>query len=143
MELDDETHGKIEALSEEGNELLEDGDWRGAVVKWRLALDLLPEPKSDWDAATWLYASIGDAQYQGGDFTQAKESLYDALNCPEGQQNPFVHLRLGQTLHVLREDQKSLDHLLQAYMLDGEDIFLLEDGGEVDLQRLRDKKLIP
>ena len=143
MELDDETYRKIEALSEEGNDLLEDGDWRGAVMKWRLALDLVPEPKSDWDAATWLYASIGDAQYQGGDVTQAKESLYDALNCPEGQQNPFVHLRLGQTLHALGEDKKSLDHLLQAYMLDGEDIFLLEDGGEEDLQRLRDNKLIP
>lgn len=142
MELDDETHGKIEALSEVGNDLLEGGDWRSALVKWRLALDLLPEPKSDWDAATWLYASIGDAQYQGGDFTQAKESLYDALNCPEGQQNPFVHLRLGQTLHALR-DKKSLDHFLQAYMLDGEDIFLLEDGGEDDLQRLRDNKLVP
>jgi hypothetical protein len=30
---------------------------------------LLPEPQTDWEAATWILAAIGDANFLGDDFT--------------------------------------------------------------------------
>jgi Flp pilus assembly protein TadD len=62
-ELDDEIYGRITELSDEGNELAEDDNFEAAVAKFSEALELIPAPKTDWEAATWLYASIGDMYY--------------------------------------------------------------------------------
>lgn len=132
---------KIDDLSERGNVLLDDqGDWRGAVAAWREALNLLPSPKTEWEAWTWLNASIGDALRQGGAPEAAKAALFDALNGPDAQTQPFVQFRLGQTLVDLGEADKGVEHLLRAYMLEGEEIF--EEDGQAYLKLLRDRKLI-
>lgn len=121
----------ITSLSSEGNGLIERGDFRGAIAKWSEALTLIPEPKADWEASTWLYASIADAHYQQASYSEARAACFDALNCPGGIGNPFVHYRLGQCEVRLGNDESAVSHLLQAYMLDGEEIFLAdEDGGE-------------
>lgn len=142
MELAPEIFQKVTNLSEEGNELLEAHDSHPAILKWTQALALLPDPKSDWEAAMWLYASIGDAHYQAGEFSAASQALFDALNCPDGASNPFVHYRLGQSQMRLGNEKVGIDHLLQAYMLDGREIFDAENGGEEFLSILQQKGLI-
>jgi tetratricopeptide (TPR) repeat protein len=143
MDLPEDIFASVSELSEEGNDLSESGEFRAAIEKWRRALELLPEPTNQWEAATWLHASIGDAHYQLNEHAEAIESLYDALNCPDGHCNPFVHYMLGKSL-VNVGDAKGRDQLLRAYMLDGEEIFLSdEDEGQSCLQLLSDAKLIP
>lgn len=122
-ELDDVTYDQIQELSEQGNALAEDEAFSDALEKFNAALMLVPEPKTEWEAATWLYASMGDMYYLQEDYAKAREQLYNALNCPDGQQNGFIHLRLGQALRRLHEQDKALDHLLRAYMIEGKDIF--------------------
>lgn len=134
---------EIDALSESGNVLSDADDFEGAIVKWKTALQLLPEPRADWDAYAWLMASIGDAQYQLSRWEDARESFYDALNAEDGRGNPFIHYRLGQCLIKTGDEQNGLESLLKAYMLDGEDIFNAGDpDGPMYLQKLRDVKLI-
>lgn len=141
IDLPDSIFEKVEALSEEGNVLLEDDDnWRGAVRVWESALGLLPEPKTQWEAALWLYASLGEAQRTGKDLSAAKDMLYSALNCPDGHMNPLVLLRLGQTLADLGDVKEGVEYLLRAYMLEGEEIFA--DDGAPYLKLLREKKLV-
>src|SRR3546814_11118011 len=82
-ELPDELYEQIENLSEAGNECSDEDDFEGAIENWRQALALLPEPQQDWEAATWLYASLGDAYYQSADYGMAKDALFTALNCPD------------------------------------------------------------
>lgn len=122
----------VTSLSSEGNSLIERGDFRGAIAKWSEALTLIPEPKTDWEASTWLYASIADAHYQQASYSEARTACFDALNCPGGTANPFVHYRLGQCEVRLGNHESAVSHLLQAYMLDGEEIFLVEDDAEED-----------
>lgn len=143
MNLPKKTADEIDALSESGNVLADSDDFEGAISKWKAALQLLPEPRSDWDAYAWLMASIGDAQYQLSRWNDARDSFLDALNAEDGRGNPFVHYRLGQCLIATGDEQKGLESLLKAYMLDGEDIFDADepDGSEY-LQKLRDAKLI-
>lgn len=142
MELDDDIYKRVELLSQEGNDLADSDDFHGAIGKWRMALELLPTPKDEWEAATWLFASIGEAHYHQGEHPLAKEALYDALNCPGGQANPFIQYVLGKTL-VRMNDGKGIDHLLKTYMLDGNDIFDADEAdGQASLQILRDRKLI-
>lgn len=62
-ELDHALYEQIGALSEAGDALAEDEDFEGALAKYREAFDLLPEPKTQWEAGTWLMAAIGDANF--------------------------------------------------------------------------------
>ena len=142
MELTDDIYEQIEILSEAGNDACDNGDYNEALVQWRQALSLLPEPVNQWEAAMWLNASIGDACYLAGDYPGAKDALYDALNGTDGTANPFVHYMLGKTL-VRLGDAKGVDALLKAYMLDGVDIFDAdEEEGPDMLQILQDRKLV-
>jgi len=129
MELPERLFTSIEALSEIGNEFADQGRLGEAVSQWANALSLLPDPKADWEAYTWLSASIGDARYQLGQFEQARHDFYDALNGPDGLENPFIHYRLGQCLIKLGDREAGLNSLFKAYMLDGENIFI-EDESE-------------
>ncbi|AVA25039.1 tetratricopeptide repeat-containing protein (plasmid) [Rhizobium sp. NXC24] len=127
-------------LSEQGNVLLEGGDPHGAIKAWRAALELLPEPQTKWEAAMWLYASIGDAQRQANEKAAALQSFQTALACGDGYANPFVLLGFGTCLYDLGRRDESTDPLLRTYMLEGGEIF--QDIDPVYLDHLRSKKLI-
>lgn len=142
MELADELHARIEELSLEGSALYDASQMQGAIQKWTEAIDLLPEPRGVWEAFTWLSGSIGDAQYQLGDFDAARHSFLDALNDLDGQENPFLHYRLGQCLFRLGDESGGVESLLKAYMLDGKDIFSRDPEGPECMRRLRERGLI-
>ncbi len=127
MELDENIHYRITALSKEGDSFIENGNHIDAIKKYNLALDLLPAPKDQWEASTWLYVAIGDAFFYADNYQAAYDFFMDALNFPDSTDNPFINLRLGQTLYHLGHHDKAIDSLLKAYMLDGEDIFENED----------------
>ena len=140
MDLPAALADKLDQLSERGNVLLDErGDWHGAIEQWREALTLLPEPKAQWEAWTWLNASIGDAFRTGHALEDAKAALFDALNGPDGHANPFILLRLGETLVDLGDTERGVEYLLRAYMLDGERVF--EADGSRYLKLLRDRNL--
>lgn len=132
-ELDDRLYELIQGLSEEGNVFADEGKYAEAKAKFKEALDLVPAPKVDWEAALWLYASIGDMCYMLGDYEACSDNMFDALNCPDGRVNPFVHIRLGQALYELGNMERAKEHLLRAYMLEGEDIFEGQDDKYFDL----------
>jgi hypothetical protein len=68
---------------------------RKGIAVWR-AWDLLPEPKTEWEAATWILAAVGDANFLGADYVAGRDNLATAMHCPGAIGNPFMHLRLGQ-----------------------------------------------
>ena len=127
---------KIEQLSEEGNVLFEAEQLQQALRKYEAALNLIPSPKTDWEASTWLYTSIGDVYFSKGEVEQSKESYFNALNCPDGISNGYIHFSLGQVLYELEDFEKSKEYLLRAYMIEGEDIF--EDEDEKYIQSIKD-----
>jgi tetratricopeptide (TPR) repeat protein len=136
FEIPDEDYVMIEKLSEEGNNLVDKNDFDGAIAKFKQALELVPSPKNNFEASLWLYASIGDMYFLKEEFDDAAKHLYNALNFPDGQANAFVHLRLGQVLFELENEEKSLDHLLKAYMLEGEGIFDEEEDKYFEFLKL-------
>ncbi|WP_447895912.1 tetratricopeptide repeat protein [Vreelandella sp. GE22] len=97
--------------------------------------------QTDWEAATWLYSSIGEAYFDKGNYQRAKKYFFDALNCPDGVSNPFIHYMLGKTL-VRLNDENGISSLLKAYLLDGETIFELDEEGAVHLNFLQERRLI-
>jgi tetratricopeptide (TPR) repeat protein len=127
-ELPESIYAKIVELSEEGNSLAQRGDAKDAFQKFWAAFDLLPEPKQQWEAATWLLASIGDMLFLAGKFAEALDAFNDAVRCPNGLGQTFVHLRLGQCLLELGSKRKAADELMRAYMAGGREVFARQDG---------------
>lgn len=133
MKLDNMVHKKIEELSQEGNILMENNKFDEAIEKFNAAIALVPSPKSEWEASTWLYTAIGDAFFLKKDYKNAKDSFYNALNCPKGLSNPFILLRIGQSLFECKELDKAKEFLLKAYMLEGTGVFNDEDEKYIEL----------
>lgn len=126
-ELDEALYEQIQELSEAGNALLDEDKFDPAIAKFEEALKLLPEPIQEWDASTWLYASMGDGYFLKGDYAKSAEAFYEAMNCPEGNINPFILLRLGQSLQETGDEENATEYLLRAFMVEGEEIFDDED----------------
>lgn len=112
---------------QEGDDLADNGRYREAVEKYLQAFELLPEPKTDWEACTWLLAAIGDANFNSKNYEQASAALNDAMHCPGAIGNPFIHLRLGQSQFELGNLDRANDELARAYMGAGKEIFANED----------------
>lgn len=124
MELEDELHDRIEALSAEGDGFADDEDFAAALKCYWEAWELLPEPRTQWEAATWLLASVGDANFHSGDFVAGRDNLAAAMHCPDAIGNPF--LRLGQCRLEFGELDQAADELARAWMGDP-DVFEEED----------------
>lgn len=128
LDINESDFALIETFSEEGNALAEKNEFDGAIKKYEQALAIVASPKNEQEASLWLYASIGDMYFLKEDYESSAENFHNALNCPDGLTNGFVHLRLGEDLFELEQKDESLDHLLRAYMLEGKEIFDGEDG---------------
>ena len=122
MELSDELYDRIEELSETGNEAMESEDYAKAISCFQEALDILPEPKEDWEAYLWLVGSIGDAHFMMGNYGKSLEFFRKCYNIGETD-NPFILLRLGENYLEMEDETNATEFLLRAYMLEGEKDF--------------------
>jgi tetratricopeptide (TPR) repeat protein len=107
--LDSRTHETIKRLCAEGDSYLRRLDYDRAISRYENAWRLLPEPKFEWGAAAWILAAIGDACFLDGRFAAAVEKLQDAMRCPDAIGNPFLHLRLGESLLETGQQVRAMD----------------------------------
>lgn len=126
-ELNDKLYEEILVISKKGDELADEGNYPEALTHYWKAFDLVPEPKTDWSASTWLLTAIGDANFAGGDFQAGVDNLSNAMHCPDAIGNPFIHLRLGQCQFEVGNHTRAADELTRAYALEGESIFEEDD----------------
>ena len=89
--LSDDVHERIKGLCQAGDAAVDAKDYKGAVVKYRDAWNLIPEPQLDWEAATWVLTAIADAYLLNGDHAYARDALQYAMHCPNGLGNPYIH----------------------------------------------------
>ena len=125
--LSDEVHGQIKTLCSTGDALAKAEKFPAALKFYWQAYDLLPEPKTDWEAATWILAAIGDANFLSGDYQAGRDNLTTAMHGPDAIGNPFFHLRLGQCQYELGNQDRAADELARAFLLEGEALFAEED----------------
>lgn len=91
MELLPDVHARLLEHARAGDALCERGAYADAAAEYNDAWRLLPSPKHEWDAATWLLVAIGDAYFRGRVLTSARKAFEYATRCPGGLGNPFVH----------------------------------------------------
>lgn len=128
LELPSTTYDLIQRHCSVGDGLAEEDRFKEAVDEYSKAWELIPEPKTDWNASTWVLAAIADACFLGGFTEQATEALEYAMKCPGALGNPFLHMRLGQVLYDAGELDAAANELMRAYMGGGAEIFRAEDS---------------
>ncbi|MGW1102438.1 tetratricopeptide repeat protein [Streptomyces sp. NPDC002540] len=127
MQLPDEVHAEIRDLCQEGDALAGMGELVEAKRRYIEALRLLPGDHRGWAAATWIYVAIGDLHFRLGVYDRAYKCFHNAVQCPDGLGNPYIHLRLGQTTFELGDHDHAADELIRAYMGGGPEIFEEDD----------------
>jgi tetratricopeptide (TPR) repeat protein len=137
LELDERVHEQIKAHCADGDSLANGGKFEAAIAEYNKAWELIPAPKNDWEAATWVLAAIADAAFLGGFKVTAREALEYAMTCPGAIGNPFLHLRYGQVLFDAQENDRAADELMRAYMGGAEEIFATEDPKYLTFLRTR------
>lgn len=122
---------EVEALSDEGEGAAAAGAFAQAVLRYEAALELLPEPRGQWDAASWLWRAVADARYRGRDFAGALEPIALAMH-HGGHDDAILHLRRGQCLLELGQRGDALDALARAYVGGGRALFAREEPRWLD-----------
>ncbi len=125
--LPSETFAAVREQAEEGERRMNAGDFRRAFESFAAALDLLPDPEEQWNAAGWLLVALGENAIRAGNFKAAEAPLTDAMWCPGTIGNPWVHLRCGQMRYELGQTDRATDELARAYMGGGRSIFEGQD----------------
>lgn len=126
-ELNDELYSKIQDLCSKGDGQAEKGNYPGAMEHYWDAFDLVPEPKTSWEATTWILVAIGDVNFLGKDYQAGVDNLSSAMHCPGAIGNPFIHMRLGQCQFEVGNMERAADELTRAYAIEGEEIFENDD----------------
>ena len=125
--LPDDLYDRVVALTNEAQEWEEIEEWNKARAALEQALALLPEPKWNWEASTWIFTALGDIEFQAERYEPAREAFRQAILGPGAIGNPFIHLRRGQIFFELGEMKWAADELTGAYMLEGKEIFKDQD----------------
>ncbi|WP_339705298.1 tetratricopeptide repeat protein [uncultured Kriegella sp.] len=121
--LENITYNIIKDKSLKGECYFEEGKYAEAIGQYQEALSIVPDPKTEWEAAKWLYTAIGDSFFALKNYEYALKNFYDASYCVEGDKNPFINLRIGQCLFEMKDNEKADDYFLKAYLFDGLKIF--------------------
>ena len=127
MQLNKSYTEDIERICRAADDFLEEGNIKDAYRKYKEALDIIPNPKTSYETATWIFVSIGDLFFKNKQYEMARDYFFEAKNCPNGVSNPYVLFRLGQSLVETQDNNQAREFLLRAYMLVGDDIFWDED----------------
>ncbi|BBB62098.1 hypothetical protein UNDKW_3825 [Undibacterium sp. KW1] len=128
MDIPEKTHELIKEICAEGNVFVEMGEFQDAHKNYIEALNLVPEPKQDYAATTWILAALGDTYFLVQDYAQAQQVFADAMHCVGAIGNPFLHLRNGQIAFELGDTARAADELCRAYMGAGKEIFERDDS---------------
>ena len=125
--LPDDISQMVDKLCQKGDQFAQIDQIDDALDQYEAAWQLLPNPRNQWPAATWILMAAGDAYFEKREFTAASETLELALDHPDGETCAFIWLRLGQSQFELGHLDAAADGLEAAFRLEGDSIFADED----------------
>src|SRR4051812_46588029 len=103
-ELPEDTAAQVERLMAEGEAFADAEQDDEALARFQAAWDLLPAPKEEQEPAVQLLAAIADSRFFQGDWGGCQQAVQHAFRCGADVANPFLRLRLGQSLYELGDE---------------------------------------
>ncbi|WP_019529102.1 tetratricopeptide repeat protein [Dasania marina] len=131
--LDKTLAEQLRSFCLQGYELYDQADYKLAVRHFYKAWALLPKPQTQWLEAGWVLTALGDSYFKLGNYHSGIEALKSALHCPDTDNNPFIHMRLGQCYYKNHQRGMAAISLQTAFKIGGEKLFYKEDACYSDL----------
>lgn len=116
-----------EELLAEGEELADAGEDQAALKLFQAAWDALPEPRDDQELAVHILAAMADCHFYLGEWDACRQAVNHAFRCGADVGNPFLRLRLGQSLYELGNEREAANWLVPAFLMEGCELFDADD----------------
>jgi tetratricopeptide (TPR) repeat protein len=122
-ELPDDVYDSIVIDLENGDVAMGKSSFQVALNHYLQGLAKVPQEKQQWEVSLHLYTALGDCYFNLKEYSNSNHNYNKALQCPDGLDNGYVWLGLGQSFFELEENEKAKDAFMSAYMLEGKEIF--------------------
>jgi hypothetical protein len=117
----------VDRLFAEGEKFADAEEYGEALARFQAAWALLPEPKDDQEPAVQILAAIADGYFYLGEWDKCREAVQHAFRCGAELDNPFLRLRLGQSLYELGDEREAANWLVPVYLMEGRGPFEADD----------------
>lgn len=118
---------EAERLFAEGESWADEEVDNEALKCFQAALSALPQPPDDDPFAIEILAAIADSHFHLGEWNECADSVQKAFRWGADHDNPFLRLRLGQSLFELGNRAEATNWFVPVYLMDGLDPFDGED----------------
>jgi hypothetical protein len=118
---------EVERLMDEGDEFADEERYAEALAKFSAAWQALPEPKDEQEWAINVLGAIADACFFLGRWQDCCDAIQHAFRCGADLANPFLRLRLGQSMYELGNQRESANWMVPVYLMEGRRPFEDED----------------
>ncbi|MBP8033040.1 MAG: tetratricopeptide repeat protein [Bacteroidia bacterium] len=129
---------KVRELKKQGDEISMKENYLLAAKKYKEALDVLPQPISQWKYTFILLLQLADCYFYnakfnnstGGGYQEALDVYQQIMQIEGAVGKASFHSRIGQIRYELGHFEKAKDELLRAYLIKGMDEFSYMDDSK-------------
>jgi hypothetical protein len=118
---------EVDRLFAEGEALANEGQNEDALSLFQTAWELLSEPREEQKLSVPILAAIADMCFFLRDWDRCRQAVQHAFRCGADLDNPFLRLRLGQSLFELGEPAEAANWMVPVYLTEGRAPFENED----------------
>lgn len=123
-DLEPELKEQVVELCNKAVEAQEDERYHASNRDLQKVYELLPEPKAEWKAYSWLISSMGDNHFEQDEYQAASEKFEEVFSLDaESNENAYLCLRRGQCALELENETQAKELLSLAFKLEGKDLF--------------------
>lgn len=122
-----DVQARVESHCVAGESLVDAKQHAAAVEKFQAAWELLPDPKEEQDPAIHLLGAIADCKFVLRDWEGCCRAVQSAFRCGADVGNPFLRMRLGQSLYEMGNEKEVANWLVPVYLTEGRAPFRGED----------------
>jgi tetratricopeptide (TPR) repeat protein len=123
-DLEPELKAQVVELCNKAVEAQEEERFHASNRDLQKVYQLLPEPKAEWKAYSWLLSSIADNHFEQDEYQTAFEKFEEVFNLDaESNENAYLCLRRGQCALELENPTLAKELLTRAFELEGKELF--------------------
>ncbi len=123
-DLESELKAQVVELCNKAVEAQEEERFHASNRDLQKVYDLLPEPKNEWKAYSWLISIMADNHFEQDEYIAAFKKLEEVFTLDdESTENAYLCLRRGQCALELEYDELAKQFLTRAFELEGKELF--------------------
>lgn len=115
---------QVVALCNKALEAQEEERYHASNRDLQKMYELLPEPKSEWKAYTWLISNMADNHFEQEEYAEGFKMFSEVFKLDTtATDNAYLCLRRGQCALEIKNQDVASELLARAFQLEGKELF--------------------